>query len=239
MNKTQLLAQLDVTEKQVYSRGGIKRGRSIFLMSTKRATQNIERGVPYARVEHVTRRFPDKVEVKLSLRSGLFFFQRDHDDGTDYLLLDRDLKVLERRNAPQLVNPFPAVNNIQLLDVPAAGLQPGRFLTSAILYNFIEELHVPRVSGGSPFTYDLKADIRSIGRSSNDLVLTTRSLAAVNSVITIENATRDIILLGNMFISYMMQTYPTYGERRNITFYYHDSVVPSEREWRILSVPYN
>jgi len=213
-------AQLEAEEKEILSGSGIRKNRSIFFVNTRRAVRNIEKNVPYARVEHITRSFPDRITISLSLRTGLFYFRHEHGYDRDYLLLDRNLKVLERRNA-QIVSQFltnpDSTQNIQLINVPAGPLTPGQFMKVSLVYNFVNELMVPRQPGGGvPFVYDLRADIKSIARSGNDLILVTRDF---ESVITIQNATVNVIGLGNAFITYMMMHYHAYTEKRAIRFH--------------------
>lgn len=77
----------------IVNESGIKRGTSIFAVDEEKATRNIEKSYPYAKVIKIERKFPNKVVIEMVNRSPVFCLPVNGQD--DYILLDREFKVLE------------------------------------------------------------------------------------------------------------------------------------------------
>lgn len=79
-----------VSEIDIQNASGIKNGKSVFLINKEKTKQNIEKLVPYAKVENIYITFPNAINYVISNRTDFCFFERDG----SYFICDNFLKVL-------------------------------------------------------------------------------------------------------------------------------------------------
>lgn len=162
----------------VKSNAGIKKNSSIFFINKKKVTAKIEKNMPIIKVDVIDRKFPDKVEIKVSVRQEMFFYEIS--TGTlerDYLTLDRDLKVIREM-------PYSAAQNslIKISGIGADGYTAGDFVKAGILNQFVYEM---------VNIYHAQLDIKVFGNievDGSDIVLQTKY---DNCVLTIKNFTSN------------------------------------------------
>lgn len=89
-----------VSENDIISASGVKNGRSIFLVNKNTATYNIEKNIPYAKVERIYTTFPNTVNYLISKRTEFCYFENND----SFIICDSSLKILRTSNQrPNLV----------------------------------------------------------------------------------------------------------------------------------------
>lgn len=83
----------NVDKTNIVNVSGIKRGSSIFTVDEEKAINNIEKNYPYIKAIKVERVFPNKVRIEITERIAILSVKLS--DSDEYLVLDRELKVLE------------------------------------------------------------------------------------------------------------------------------------------------
>ncbi len=81
------------TQEEIIEASGIRTGENLFVTNVERAAAQIESAKPYVRTAQIRRRLPATVEITVEETAGALFAVRS---GEEWILLDRDLKVLEQ-----------------------------------------------------------------------------------------------------------------------------------------------
>ena len=81
------------TVEEILEASGIRTGENLFLTNVERASEQIEQAKPYVRTAHVKRKFPAAIEITVEESASAVLGVAT---GDGYILLDRDLKVLEK-----------------------------------------------------------------------------------------------------------------------------------------------
>lgn len=105
-------SQLELINKKVSD----YEGKNILFLKSSELKNDIEKVVPYARVENVAREFPNVIVVSISERVELFALPGTWNGRDGYYILDRDLKVLKHQTGyvDSYVNN--GVNNLILIN---------------------------------------------------------------------------------------------------------------------------
>ena len=97
-------SETTISSDEVKNISELKLGKSIFFINKKKATSNIESKMPYARVESIISKFPNKITIKISERVEEFFVKFETETNTSYIVFDRDLKILRIEEQLEKVN---------------------------------------------------------------------------------------------------------------------------------------
>lgn len=81
------------TQEEIIAASGIQTGKNLFLTNVEKAAAQIESGKPYVRTAQIRRKLPASIEITVEETDTALFAARS---GEGYILLDRDLKVLEK-----------------------------------------------------------------------------------------------------------------------------------------------
>jgi hypothetical protein len=85
------------TANDIISASSIVKDKNIFMISKEKSINIIEKSIPYVEVINIEKKFPNKIIIHTDLRIPIMVIKID---GTDrYLLIDKDLKVLNIINA--------------------------------------------------------------------------------------------------------------------------------------------
>lgn len=87
---------VNINKAEIVASSGIKKGISIFTLDEQEITQNIEKVVPYAKVNDIERVFPNKVRISIEYRQAILAVSVKNSDS--YLILDEDMKILAVTN---------------------------------------------------------------------------------------------------------------------------------------------
>lgn len=118
--------QTKIEKQEVVETSGIKMGGSIFFVNKNKASANIEKGLPYAKVETIESSFPNKITIKVSTREAQFVIKRETEAQVDYLVCDADLKVLAVETDEA------KITDLCLLKVDAGEYSAGDFVNNQI-----------------------------------------------------------------------------------------------------------
>ena len=88
--------QISFDKTEILNTSGIKMGTSIFAVDEDKASENIEKKYPTLKVIKIERVFPNKVRIELIERVGILTLKIEGVE--DYLILDRELKVIAVEN---------------------------------------------------------------------------------------------------------------------------------------------
>ena len=83
-----------IDENNIIEASGISKGDSIVSISKSKIKANIEKENPYVEVTSITRGFPSKVVINVTIRTGIMLV-RSEDDGVA-AIIDSEMKVPER-----------------------------------------------------------------------------------------------------------------------------------------------
>lgn len=129
-----VFANQDFGHDTVVEQSGLSKSTSIFFINTNKARAQIEAAFPYAKVNYVSRRFPNRVAISISEREELYYVAES--PLGPYVVLCDELKVLDREDEQMFVNKFDRNNNILLEGVSTAGLQAGQFADALLTVYF-------------------------------------------------------------------------------------------------------
>lgn len=88
------------TNSQIISASGIEQGKTIFFINKQKAIDNIESKIPYAKVNKIETKFPNKLIFHMEERKELAYFSIS----STYYIVDEDLKVLRTASVkPSLI----------------------------------------------------------------------------------------------------------------------------------------
>ena len=81
--------------EEVINSSELKIGQNIFFVGKNKATQKIEKALPYVKVENIVSKFPNKLVINISERVEEFYVTYETDANKFYLILDNELKILK------------------------------------------------------------------------------------------------------------------------------------------------
>lgn len=84
-----------VKSEEVINSSELKIGQNIFFVGKNKATQKIEKALPYVKVENIVSKFPNKLVINISERVEEFYVTYETDANKFYLILDNELKILK------------------------------------------------------------------------------------------------------------------------------------------------
>ena len=120
--KSQKIVLSEVSETEIISSSGLKKGTSVFLIDKTSMSKNLEKTYPYLKVLSIETKFPNKVIINAIERDEVFAFQQSE----KYIITDSDLKVLKIVSGDYVSN---NENAIKVLDFDDCDVEVGQFLT--------------------------------------------------------------------------------------------------------------
>lgn len=81
------------TSNDIISASSIVKDKNIFMISKSKSTNIIEKTIPYVEVINIEKKFPNKIVIHTDLRIPIMVIKIDSTN--KYLLIDKDLKVLD------------------------------------------------------------------------------------------------------------------------------------------------
>ncbi len=154
----------NVFASDVIEASGIKKGQSVFFINEDDVKASIEKNVPYAKVNSVEVRFPNKVIFHVEERSAYCYVS----SGDEMYVCDEDLKILDIVNST-------SQTLIEIKGVSVEGKSAGDFVSSPRLKEAFTCFNNWCEIDGKQFTLaDVEASvIRAIEVVNNDLVIKT------------------------------------------------------------------
>ena len=110
-----------VNEDDIIASSGLTRGRSIITISKEKVINSIEKNNPYVQVVSVSRVFPNKVIVEITVRTGVMVIASS--TGDTYALVDTSLKVLNVSDTVEALSDTYTVISGVTFDIPQMGAE--------------------------------------------------------------------------------------------------------------------
>ena len=110
-----------IDEEHIIETSGLTIGRSIISISKDKVKADIEKDNPEIEVLNITRSFPNKVTVKVTLRTGILLITSS--TGENKVLVDASLKVLKVMSAKTTVSVNATEVKGATFDVPEVGAE--------------------------------------------------------------------------------------------------------------------
>lgn len=161
---------VEISNQDIISTAGFKKGGSIFMLDKEKATQNIEKSYPEIKVVQIRTVSINKIQIVIKQREKMFYYATEE----NYYILDEECKILEILTLEGELNTEPT-DLIKIdFSIDFTNLQAGDFASSDYNRNLTQNLYiaiitnVTKQSGENEDYYtreDMKNSIKSVSLS--------------------------------------------------------------------------
>ncbi|GEM_PF-2647656 len=176
-----------ISEDDIISSSGLKIGKSIVSINKSKIISSVEKENPYVRVLDVVRKFPDKIVIKVTVRTAIMSILAE--DSTCAVIADSSLKVLDVISLEEHLSSGATKIEGYTFSIPEEGVRSLKGTTldydsdpkGVLLRNIAQAAEDPSLdlSGASFLTFFKRISIRSEENSLLALIETNTGVTLV------------------------------------------------------------